>query len=164
MMHFTSFGSRRSSQPVHGAADFLRRHDKMASLLPAVARMAALQRDCAAILPDMFQACSVLQAGPEQLVLAVPNAALAAKLKQKLPKLRESLLQRGWQIQAIRLKVQLGQHIARLQPEKPLKTIPQQAVSALAALGESLEDEPRNGALKAAIARLVQRQRDSSPG
>ena len=155
----TPYGARRSSQPVQGAADFLRRHDKMASLMPAVARMASLQKDCAAILPPMFQACEVLQAAQQQLVLAVPNAALAAKLKQTLPKLTESLRQRGWQIESIRLKIQPRQHGAPPPPERQPKVMPRHAVSALADLGASLEDGPRNEALKAAIARLVERQR-----
>src|ERR1700712_4416779 len=72
-----------------GVLDFLRIDDRMASLMPAVTRMAALQKDCATLLPDMFSACAVLQFSSEQLVLAVPNAAIASRLKQKLPKLQE---------------------------------------------------------------------------
>src|ERR1700739_211520 len=77
-----------------GAVDFLRAHDKLATLLPAAARLVALQKDCAAILPTQFAWCSPLAFENGQLTLAIPNAALAAKLKQQLPKLQDNLLKR----------------------------------------------------------------------
>ena len=150
----------RSAQTAQGATDFLRAHDKMAAILPAVTRMAALQKDCAAILPAMFNACTVLQFESEHLVLSTPNAALAAKLKQQLPKLQENLLKRGWQVNAIRLKVQVSPTFEKPAIAKQL-ILPAQAVSALATLGNALEDSPRNQTLKAAIAAMVRRHRDA---
>lgn len=143
-----------------GASDFLRAHDKMAALLPTVTRMVALQKDCARILPVMFDACAVLQFNGGQLVLSTPNAALAAKLKQQLPKLQDGLLKLGWQVSAIRLKVQVAQSLAKSTPSKQLR-LPGQAVSALAVLGDTLENSPRNEALKAAISAMLQRHRQS---
>lgn len=150
----------RSAQTAQGAADFLRAHDKMAAILPAVTRMVALQKDCAAILPAMFKACAVLQFGSGQLVLSIPNAALAAKLKQQLPKLQDKLLKRGWQVNAIRLKVQVSPDLEKAATPKQL-VLPEQAVSALAMLAGTLEQSPRNGALRAAISAMVQRHRDA---
>ncbi|MDB5762700.1 MAG: hypothetical protein JWQ21_1695 [Herminiimonas sp.] len=132
----------------------------MASLLPTVARMTALQKDCAAILPDMFNACAVLQFESDHLVFSIPNAALAAKLKQKLPNLQVALLKRGWQVSSIRLKVQVGQHVEKSIPSRQLK-LPAQALSALEALGDTLEESPRNAALKAAIRIFTSRHRDT---
>jgi hypothetical protein len=130
----------------------------MAALLPAVTRMAALQKDCAALLPDMFASCEVLQFESGLLAFSIPNAALAAKLKQKLPKLQEALQQRGWQVNAIRLKVQVRQPLEKRLPTKQI-VLSERAVSALANLGASLEDSPRNAALKTALDVLVKRQR-----
>ncbi|WP_338016830.1 DciA family protein [Noviherbaspirillum saxi] len=130
----------------------------MAALLPAITRMAALQQDCSAILPAMFDACSVIQFEAGQLVLSTPNAALAAKLKQQLPKLQEALLQRGWQVNAIRIKVQVRKLVEKAKPVKQLK-LPPQAVSALASLTEALDDSPRNQALKDALSAMVNRHR-----
>ena len=148
----------RPARTVQGAADFLRAHDKMAAILPAVTRMAALQKDCAATLPAMFNACAVLQFESDQLVLSTPNAALAAKLKQQLPKLQDKLLKRGWQVNAIRLKVQVTQSLEKAAIPKHL-ALPEQAVSALAALAGTLEDSPRNAALRTAISAMVRRHR-----
>jgi hypothetical protein len=141
-----------------GAAEFLRSNDKMAALLPTVTRMLALQKDCAALLPAMFDACAVLQLEAGQLTMATPNAALAAKLKQQLPKLQEGLLKRGWQVSAIRLKVQVTKNLEKIMPEKQL-TLPARAVSALADLDQTLESSPRNAALKAALSAMIERHR-----
>ena len=79
--------------------------------MPAVTRMAALQKDCAKLLPSMFEACDVLQYDADQLVLSTPNAALAAKLKQQLPKLQAHLVKSGWQVNVIRIKVQVAKGV-----------------------------------------------------
>ena len=150
--------STRRTPTSKGVADFLRDHDKMASLMPSITRMAALQRDCAAALPTMFMYCAVLQFEAGNLVLSVPNAALASKLKQQLPKLTAVLQQRGWQVSAIRLKVQVGASLDHAAPVKKL-SLPDQAVSALAQLETKLEPTPRNADLLNAISKLVNRPR-----
>ena len=157
--HLGAQALRAPTRTAQGATDFLRAHDKIASLLPAVTRMAALQKDCAAILPDMFISCTVLQFESDQLTLSIPNAALAAKLKQTLPKLKDSLLKHGWQVSAIRLKVQVTESVEKSMPSKQL-TMPIQALSALSTLITRLEDTPRNATLIAALGALVKRHRD----
>ena len=162
MQRYSSFLPPQQGTPVahqaRGAADFLRAHDKMAAILPGVTRMVALQKACAATLPVMFEACSVLQFESAQLVLSVPNAALASRLKHQLPKLQDSLVAQGWQVNGIRLKVQVAQGNPRPAPIVPPE-LPPIATSAFAALAASLADSPRNKALKAAIEAMVRRQR-----
>lgn len=143
-----------------GAADFLRANDKMAAIMPTVTRLVALQKDCAAILPAMFDSCSVLSFEADQLVLAIPNAAIASKLKQQLPKLQDSLRKRGWQVIAIRLKVQVVQGMAKPEAIKQL-ALPSRAISAFADLEGTLEDSPTNSALKAALAAMLGRHRSN---
>ncbi|WP_229751146.1 DciA family protein [Undibacterium terreum] len=139
-----------------GAADFLRANDKIAPLLPTVRRNASLQKDCGAILPAMFDACDVLQLAEGQLTLSTPNAALASRLKQQLPKLQDALQQRGWQINAIRIKVQVRRIVERSAPAKQA-LLSNQALRAFDNLGSSLEDTPQNAALIAALQNLVKR-------
>ncbi|NMM26381.1 MAG: hypothetical protein HHJ12_03585 [Glaciimonas sp.] len=154
----------RSASPVQAARapqdamDFLRGHDKMAALMPTATRMAALQTDCATALPAMFEACTILQFESGQLVLSTPNAALAAKLKQQLPKLQDLLLKRGWQVSAIRLKVQVVKSLEKAIPVKQA-TLSEPARSALAVLADTLENSPRNAALKAALDAMSRRNR-----
>jgi hypothetical protein len=138
----------------------LRSHDKLAALLPTIARMAALQKDCAAALPAMFTHCAVLQFAADQMVLSAPNAALAARLKQQLPKLQDELQQRGWQVNAIRLKVQVSNISVKSIVPRQL-TLPSQAISAFAELSEALDDTPRNKTLKDALGSMMQRHRSA---
>jgi hypothetical protein len=151
-------GGSRSAPVALGAADFLRGNDKMAALMPAVTRMVALQKDCAASLPPMFHGCDILQYEAGQLILATPNAAVAAKLKQQLPKLQTSLLQLGWQVSAVKLKVQMTKSIAPAQQTHQL-ILPNKAISAFAELGDALQASPHNENLIAALRAMVQRKR-----
>ena len=150
-------GSRGSaaSRTAQDATDFLRGHDKVGSLLPTLARMAALQKDCAAVLPDLFPACAVLRYDVERLVFSTPNAALAAKLKQRLPKLQEALLKRGWQVNAIHIKVQMNRPAAKPTASLRNRQLPEQAVSAFSELEDSLGNSPHNAALRAAIQSII---------
>jgi hypothetical protein len=159
--HFSPYqqgaqAARGSARTAQGATDFLREHDKMAALLPTLTRMVALQKDCAATLPDMFAACTVLRFDSDELQLSVPNAALAAKLKQQLPKLQDALLKHGWQVSSIRLKVQVA-NIAEKSRSSSGLILSAQAVTTLALLDRWLEVSPRNMALKAALQTMISR-------
>lgn len=138
------------------ATDFFQDNDKLASLLPAAARLADLQRECLSLLPTQFVHCTVLQVTDGQLTVAVPNAALATRVKQSLPKLQSGLMEKGWQIQGIKLKIQ----VIAPPPPKPVRdlSLPSGAVASFAALDVSLETHPRNAALKEAIRALVERR------
>ena len=141
-----------------GAVDFLRANDRLASLLPTVTRINAIQNACAAVLPTMFPMCSVLHADSEQLVIAVPNAAVASKLKNQLPKLQDNLLKRGWQVNSIRLKVQVITPIDKEEKPKQI-SLSNQALSAFADLEKTLENSPANSTLKAALGAMLERHR-----
>ena len=84
--------------------------------------------------------------------------SLAAKLKNQLPKLQDNLLKRGWQVIAIRLKVQVIKEIART-PIVGQAFLPVGAVSAFSSLENALEETPQNRDLKAALRALVEKRR-----
>jgi hypothetical protein len=141
-----------------GATDFLRRDDKMAALLPAIQRMAALQKDCATALPAMFKYCEILAFQDGQLTLSLPNAALAAKLKQQVPKLQETLAQRGWQVTAVKLKVLMTKP-AEIKEQMISLSLSEAAVEAFDSLGDTLEQTPQNATLIAALKAMVAKRR-----
>lgn len=149
------------SKPAHqalDASDFLRRNSKMASLLPAATRMMALQKDCLAVLPVMFQDCEVLRFESGLLLIAVSTTALATKLKQQLPKLQYDLSQRGWQVTSIRIKVQVKAKI----DDKIMgqgHELPPLALQAFAELEQSLSNHPSERDLKAAVRELLAKRR-----
>jgi len=159
----SSFPFRREAASSAGTAaaaqevgHYLRRHERMASLIPTAQRLISLQKECLGILPAMFRECGVLRFEAGELLLSVPHTALAARLKQQVPQLRQALLKRGWQINSIQMKVQV-----RSTTPEPLACkkvyLPQSAVASLAALSNELENTPRNAALKAALATMVER-------
>ena len=79
-----------------------------------LARLQLLMRDSKArfdaILPSLPTALAMhVRPGPVDEAgwsLLAANAAVAAKLRQLQPRLEEILLERGWQVNSIRLKVQ----------------------------------------------------------
>ena len=148
----------RSRQTSVGATDFLGANARMASLLPAAMRMGRLQKDCADALPPMFSQCDVLSFEEAKLVLAVPTSAVAAKLKQQLPKLQASLQHKGWQVEQIKLKVQVTRALPPVVHTRALD-FPSSAVQAFEALGETLPDTPQNARLIAAIRSLANKQK-----
>jgi hypothetical protein len=157
-MRFNSSNISLKRVTAVGATDFLRRDDKMAALLPAIARMARLQKDCAECLPSMFQHCEILSFEEGQLLLSLPTTALAAKLKQQLPKLQETLARRGWQVLGVKLKVQMTK-AAEIKEKMRSLELPPAAVDAFDQLSSSLEASPQNSALIDAVKAMVARRR-----
>ncbi len=93
-----------------------RRHEA-ADAAPTLARLAQLVRESRERLqavelsiPEALRAC--VQPGPIEgttWCLLVDSNAAAAKLRQVVPALLDQLSRRGWQVTAIRLKVQTRQ-------------------------------------------------------
>jgi hypothetical protein len=149
-------GSTPTAQDV---SHFLRRHERMASLIPSAQRLISLQKECANILPAMFRECAVVRFEAGELLMSVPHTALATRLKQQLPQLRAALLKRGWQVSAIQMKVQVkSTTIERVHCKEVF--LPETALDSLASLHQNLEDTPRNAALKAALDAMVKRHRN----
>jgi hypothetical protein len=155
--------ARKTARNALGAVDFLHAHDRMASLLPTAMRIAALQKDCAETLPEMFSSCEVLQFESEKLVLSVPGAALAARLKQTLPRLMDGLAKRGWQVSSVKLKVQVRQTGRSIVRQKQI-AMSATALNAFLELENALEKKPHNDALRDALRALVQRHQQGKRG
>lgn len=93
--------------------------------------------------------------------MSAPNAALATKLKQQLPRLQNQLQSGNWQINAIRIKVQVSQNVVKAPPPKQA-LLSSNAVLAFASLMEDLAPSAANEALKNAIAAMVNRHRSKN--
>jgi hypothetical protein len=95
------------------------------------------------------------------LTLAVPSSAVAAKLKQQAPKLQLTLQKKGWQVESVKIKIQVGRALP--QPQEGLKPssleLPPTAVQAFEELGEALPESAQNASLIAAIRRLAEKRK-----
>ena len=145
-----------SCNAIRGITEFLGADDKFGALLPTITRMAALQTACAQHLPPLFTNCDVFQFASNQLILAVATPALATKLKHQLPKLQQTLCGLGWQIDQIRIKVQMKSAPQTAPVAKQLVLAPT-ALPALTALMTELDDVPRNATLRNALAAMLRR-------
>lgn len=154
---FHIYGTR-NRQTSFGATDFLKSNDRMAALLPAALRMGRLQQDVARALPAMFADCAVLSFEGGVLVLAMPNAALAARLKQQVQTLTSKLQLRGWDVTTIKAKVQVVRAVD-IPVEKRVLALPETAVDAFENLGKTLEPTPQNAGLIAALNSLAAKRR-----
>ncbi|MCX4165566.1 MULTISPECIES: DUF721 domain-containing protein [Paraburkholderia] len=152
MSRSTSFSRPQNSRRPQPVAEVLGRTDAFAALRAGVEQIAALQRDLQQLLPD-YLAASVEPGFIKDGVLALFAAhnALAARLRHMEPRLIADLQQRGWAVNALKIRV-------RPQPVKepaPVKQARMTSVgaTALQALSESLEKSP----LQAALARMASR-------
>lgn len=148
----------KTRQTSIGVTEFLRGTKGLAALMPAAMRMASLQQDIAAALPSMFHLCDVLSFEDGLLMLATPSSAVAAKLKQMLPKVQGALQQRGWNVGGIRLKVQPTRAIAPVVHTRAL-VMPETALNAFEELSETLAPTAANATLIAAIKAMAARRR-----
>ena len=138
--------------------DFLRRHDGAAALLPAALRNLRLGQDTLALMPAVFrETCEVAGCDDGVLILRVSSAGAAAKLRQTLPRLQGGLLDRGWQVSSIRVRVQPRPADAgpTVRKQKNDAAISPEGLAAFADLRNTLADSP----LKTAVERLIKRRR-----
>ncbi|RJX31518.1 MAG: hypothetical protein C4516_06660 [Oxalobacter sp.] len=152
----------RSLRGAASVMDSLRANENLASLMPTVARLVAIQKDCVAASPELFGPCSVLRFDSGELVLTAPNAAMASRVKQKSLPLQQALGRVGWEVSAIRCRVQ---HITGSTQQilpKNKTGLPPKALMAFADLEKSVEKSPRNEALRSAVNRLINRHSKGS--
>jgi len=131
---------------------------QIAHLWPTITTLTALQKDCVAVMPQLFLYCQVLHLDAERLTLAAPNAALASKLKQQLPLLQSALQKAGWQINAIRIKVQVNSNLPKDHPEKSCQ-LSETAIKAFNNLEKKLAGSHRNDELLGALRALLERHK-----
>ena len=127
---------------------------EIAHLWPTIHNITALQKECAAALPQLFLYCQVLHLEAEQLVVSAPNSALASKLKQQLPRLQAALQKAGWQINAIRIKVQVSPVLQKESADRP-KRLSGAAIKAFSELEQGLTGKGQNQELLDALRTML---------
>ncbi len=135
-------------------ADYLGSHEKLAGLMDTVQKLSVLQTDCSDILSSCFIGCRVLKLEEGTLLVGVPNQASAARLRQKMPLLKNRLGARGWPVNAIRLKIRF--------PDPPpapeavgKKHLSPTAFASIVTLCENLEKTDSDTGLMNALHQLI---------
>jgi hypothetical protein len=109
------------------------------------------------VTQGILRESSICQFDAGALVIAVPSAAVASKLRQILPGVREGLQNRGWKVISIQLRVQPAKLAAEsaLHAPRALRGLPGAAISHWQSLADGIPPSP----LRDAICALVLRHR-----
>lgn len=156
--NFTPFRRPEARADAREAMDFLQATEKLGALLPTASRLAQLQQACARLQPQVFAACHIVNLDQGLLQIAVPNAALATRLRQQLPRLATGLRENGWPVEDIRLKVQVMPERLPAPPAPKKRELPLSALASFSELENRLDGDPRNESLRGALRQLLARR------
>ena len=139
--------------------DYLGSHGKIASLMQTAQELSAIQKDCARILPAFFYGCQVMRLENGTLHIGVPNQAIAARLRQQIPVLKNGLGAKNWPVSAIRLKILLPHHPPAAPQSFRKNDMPETAYSSFLELYGKLEADGDRSPLHQSLRQLLERHR-----
>ncbi|MAL00738.1 MAG: flagellar hook-length control protein FliK [Alcaligenaceae bacterium] len=142
------------------AIDWLGQSRQSADVLATARRMIEMEHIISQALPgNLAMACRVARVDHQDLTLAVPSAAHAAKLRQLAPRIVQRLGQHGWNINQLQVKVQAGlnQYATNLSRKKEVNPLDEQALTSF----EELYSNTPPGPLAESLKRLIERHRAS---
>ncbi|MBU1691988.1 MAG: DUF721 domain-containing protein [Gammaproteobacteria bacterium] len=142
--------------PAHLAHSFLSAAPNLQTLLQQAQKLLVLQKAWTEVAPKPLAAVSRVGAVRlKTLIVYANNGAVAGKLRQFVPSLLEKIQNRGIEITAIRVDVQVESPLPGKKPKT--LTVSHNALSSLEKLEQSLVDSP----LKNALHTLIQRHSDA---
>jgi hypothetical protein len=119
-------------------------------------RLAALQQVYRMAVPEeLAKRSRVADERSGTLVVAAETSAVAAKLRQLVPRIVADIVKCEPEVTAIRVEVQVNEDVVKRRPTRPQMT--PQALKDLAALRDALPESP----LRQALSRLVEHGRTS---
>lgn len=139
------------------AIEYLDSQNKTADVVRIAKQLMDIRNDCSNLLPAWFGNCQITNLANGTLSISVPNQAMAARLRQKIPFLQNRLAVNGWAVDTIRVKVRLTPP-ALAEKQVPKKPLPPEACKSFSELYEYLR---QNGStpspLCEALHRLISR-------
>jgi len=148
----------KPANPGQTAIGWLDADQHGASVLTTARMLLAIEQAARQILPPgLAQVCRVARMERQQITLAVPSAAYAARLRQLAPRVAAQLASSGWNLNEIHVKVQAGLLQSQTKTASPRQAIPldHDALDAF----EELQRKLRPGSLADAVSRLLRRHR-----
>lgn len=154
-------GTRRShddAQPATQALGWLGGDQHGAQVLEMARRLLAAEQAAKDAMPAALAlVCKVARIDRQQITLAVPSPAYAARLRQLAPSIVQTLMDGGWNLTEIKVKVQAGLLQSQTKRSSGKEVVPLDN-AALAAFDE-LRGKLRPGPLADAVQRLLEHHR-----
>jgi hypothetical protein len=136
--------------------EFLRGDAVAETLLPTATRYLDLLEDLRQLVPGgLLKEATICQFAAGILVIGVRSPSTASKMRQTLPRLIESLVGRGWKVNAIQLRVQPDTFQDKSSAWRSAKApigVPASALGCWQELASGLESSPLRDAVTALIA------------
>ena len=152
--------SRDKSLPTNlSAISWLGSDRHGADVLTTARMLLSIEHAAKKILPPAIaQVCRVARIDRQQVTLAVPSAAHAAKLRQLAPRIIQLLTEGGWNLNEINVRVQAGllQNQTKAAPIREVVPLDNNALRAF----ETLQNNLRPGPLADAVKRLLAHHRN----
>lgn len=149
--------SKRKSAS-HSLTDWLSGDQQGASVLATARLLLSVEHAAKQVLPPaLAQVCKVARIDRQQITLAVPSAAYAARLRQLAPRILQLLAGNGWNLNEINVKVQAGLAQSQTKTPRAKEALPLDG-GALNAF-EELRNNLKPGPLADAVSRLLVRHR-----
>ena len=144
----------------HKIGEILAASGELKPLSRATRRRAELERLLFEAAPrTLSEATRVTGIRAGTLLVSADNAAVAAKLRQLVPRLLIHISERDPEVTGIRVDVQVKPSKIKAEDEVTKHSLPPEAIKDFVTLGESLPPSP----LKSALARLVARRGPNKP-
>lgn len=150
---------RQQSNGEKTALGWLKDDEQKANILKTASYYLDIQNTILASLHDpVTQACKILKFDNGTLVIAVPSAAYAAKIRQLTPRISQLLMNQGLNVNEVRIRIQANLY----QPEPQARAhtenraiLNQSALDAFDKLHKTLPE----GELSDTIARILKRRK-----
>lgn len=129
-----------------------------AEVLATARMLLGIEQSARQVLPPAIAShCQVAKLESNAVLLAVPSAAYAARLRQLAPRIVERLNKDGWNLNEINVKIQANLPTKQTILQRPKESVPLDG-HALEAF-EGLRNNLPSGPLADAVARLVERHK-----
>ncbi|HEY9280544.1 MAG TPA: DciA family protein [Eoetvoesiella sp.] len=133
-----------------------------ANVLTTARMLISIEHAAKKVLPPaLAQVCRVARIEKQQITLAVPSAAYAARLRQLAPRILQLLTEDGWNLNELNVRVQAGllQNQTKAAPAREVVPLDDNALKAF----EKLEKGLAPGPLADAVKRLLVHHRGAQP-
>tara|TARA_S200000501_G_C20849934_1_gene755248 strand:+ start:560 stop:1030 length:471 start_codon:yes stop_codon:yes gene_type:complete len=154
----SNFDQKKDSLEAKNISDYLKSNDKLKLIINKAYKINNLQKNCEKSIPFFLKNCEILQLTEKKLIISVPNASIASRLRQLIPKLKSDLQKKGNEIEEIFLKIKIKTKLSEINKKINNKLSPN-SINYFKDLEKTIEENSENYNLLNAINNLIKRRK-----